>query len=176
MASINAQSVEELADRIVYRYPGGRFEQTATNWSGALTAGAKTLVNTDTARSYVVPASGIPAKFFSVEWYISTSVNLTENINVGGIMNVTCGFFSISIPTLNYDGRTLQTDFYQEKTVNLIPSTQLRAISMSNIAMDPIFNIGQVQFTALSGFGFTNGAAATKLIAIIQPIVTMFKK
>lgn len=176
MAVIAPQSVEELSDRIIYRYPGGRYDQALTNWNGALTSGQKTLVNTDTTRSYSVPASGIPARFFSVDLYFTTSVVLKEILGVNGNMNVVCGFFSISIPTLNYDGRTLQTDFYQPKTTNYIPSTQLRAINLSNILVDPIFNIGEVQFTALSGFGFSNGASETQLIAIIQPIVTMYKK
>ena len=176
MATVNAQSVEDFADRIVYRFPGGRYTQAETNWNGAFTTGLKTLFNTDTTREYSIPASGIPAKFFKVDLYIYTSVQVTESGNIGGLMLLKCGFLRVSIPSLNYDGRSMQTEFYQEKNENYIPSAQMRFINIANITLEPVLDVAAMQYTGLSGITFTNPGTGTNLTAIIQPVVTMYKK
>ena len=176
MADVNAISIEELPDRIIYRYPGGEYLQSVTGFVGALSTGAKTLVNTDIARSYVVPASSIPAKFFVLEISIFACAQLTETVQGIGIMNLPWKFLKVTAPELNYDGRSLQIDFLKETTRFFVPSTQLRALNITNITMEPMISIGDVQSTGLSAFAYSNGGVASNLRAIIQPTITKITK
>ena len=175
MADVNAQSVEDYADRIVYRYPGGRYEQTLGTYLLALTPGLKTLINTDTARTYVIPQSGLPARFFKISLEIYTSLLLTDIAGVSTTL-IKTGFFKISIPSLNFDGKSLDTEFYKEVNDMIFTSPNLRAINIGDITLEPVQIPGYAQNTALSRMQFDTGAATTGLRAIIRPIVTFFKK
>jgi len=177
MADINAQSVEDYADRIVYRYAGGRYEQVLTNWAGSLSPGLKTLVNTDTKRSYIVPRSGSPAKFFKVEIFIFSCLKIASPsyyLTPYGLMQ--CGFFRVSIPSLNFDGKSQVTEFYKESTEQIVPSSQLRSINIGDILLEPSVIFANIQSNDTGTFSFSGGAGTTGLISIVQPIVTYYKK
>lgn len=177
MANVNAQSVEDYADRIVYRFPGGRYEQVLTTWASAFTTGLKTLVNADTSRSYVVPTSGINAKFFKIDLriYIAVSVTLTSPSSFSSLTK--SGFLRVSIPTLNMDGKSQLTDFYQEKTEFFYTSQQLRAINISNILVEPIQSYTDLRSTVnVTTPQFDTTSAVTQLVGIVQPTVTFYKK
>lgn len=177
MANVNAQSVEDYADRIVYRFPGGRYEQVLTNWASAFTTGLKTLVNTDTDRSYVVPTSGINAKFFKIDLsiYIAVSVTLTSPSSFSSLTK--SWFLRVSIPTLNMDGKSQLTEFYQEKTEFFYTSQQLRAINISNILVEPVQSYTDLRNTMnVTTVQFDFASALTQLVGIVQPTVTFFKK
>ena len=179
MANINAQSVEDLPDRIIYRYPAGRYQQTPTNWVYIGNPGLTTLVNTQTSRSYVIPASGISAKLFKIEWVINTFAVFDAGSN--GLRSIKYDFARIVTPSpaLNYDGKTLQTEFYEKKTENFYTSPQLRSINISDIQVEPMFDITNI---AGAGAGLTavldfNLAATTfYMAALMQPTVTFYKK
>lgn len=180
MAQINAQSVEDFSDRIVYRYTGGRYEQALTDWPGALSSTvAKTLVNTQTSRSYIVPASGISARFYKIEFEIYTAVNLTENA-VGANIGLTLArmkFLQISMSSLNFDGKPQVTEFYNEKTELMYTSPQLRAINLGDIKMVPLCIWTDLRYpTAVPYPQFSTGAGTTQLVAIVKPTVTFYKK
>lgn len=176
MADVNAQSVEDYADRIVYRYPGGRYEQTAAQISSVLTPGLKVLVNTDTFRSYIIPASGITARFFKIEWVFNLAIQV--NNALGGVYNMLIKQdfmrYVTPAPALNYDGRSLQTEFYTEKTENIYSSPQLRAINITNISVEPKAITANLLNTVQFDFNF--GTSSNFLVAILQPTVTFYKK
>lgn len=171
---INPKSIEEYADRVVYRYDGGRYNQALTAWTSVFTTGLKTLVNTDTSRSYIVPKIGIAARFFKITFDFFVSVNVTET--TVGVCLAKTSFFRVSIPSLNFDGKSQLTDFYNEKAEQFIASGQLRAINIGDIQVEPVTEFSNLQFTSLSGIAFSFGAATTGLTAIVQPTVTHYKK
>lgn len=174
MAIINAVSIEDYSDRIIYRYPGGRYEQAASTLFPVFSTGLKTLVNTETSRSYDVPRSGSPARFYRIDYVFNTAASFLLSDNSTNY-SIAIDFLRILINSLNYDGKTAQTEFYEKKTENYLASSQLRAINIGNIQVEPKFSISDIQWTGLSGI--TPSAATTAfLIAIIQPVVTMFKK
>lgn len=174
MAAVNAQSVEDFADRIVYRYPGGRYEQALTTMSGAFSVGLKLLANTDINRSYIIPTSGVQARFFKVEYVAIAAAQVAET-TIGNTL-IPIQFSKISIPTLNYDGKSQQTEFYDTKFENIIPASYLRAINIGNISIEPVLDYGTMQWTGLSGVQFNIGGATTGLVAIVHPTVTFYKK
>lgn len=177
MADINAQSVEDYADRIVYRYRGGRYDQVLTGWIGAFPASLLTLLNTDTARTYVVPRSGLPAKFFKIELSIYTAAYVTEIAAGVGLTLVKASFFRVNIPTLNFDGKSQITEFYSEKNEQYYTSPQLRAINIGNIQVEPIIPYSDLLFTpGITTPQFNPAGATTGITAIIQPTVTYYKK
>ena len=174
MANVNAQAVEEFQDRVVYRYPGGRFEQALTNFAGALGVGLKTLVNTDTSRTYVVPNSGISARFYKVNIDIYVCIEGTET--TFGLTLIKTSFFRVSMPTLNFDGKPLLTDFYKENNELFVTSSQLRAINIGNMLVEPANEFSNIQGTALSTVSLGGGAGTTGIFAYMQPTVTFYKK
>lgn len=176
MATVNAQSVEDFADRIVYRFPGGVYDQALSAWNSVFNEGLKTLVNTDVSRSYIIPASGLSYRFFKVELSIFGYARVTESGGGYGLMVLSCKFSRVSIPSLNYDGKSLLTDFYSEKSENIVVSQQLRAINIGNVLMEPAVVVSDLQFTGLSHLQFSNGAGTSGLRAIVQPTVTAYKK
>ena len=175
MATVNAQSVEDFADRIVYRYSGGRYEQTLTTPALSLSTGLKTLLNTDTSRSYVVPASGIPSRFYKVELKFYGSFQINEDNRAIGPTLVPCEFFQISIPSLNYDGRALQTIFSAKSAENMVTSAQLRAVNIGNIQAEPMIDYSIIQNTALSRIQFDT-SLLVGLRAVIEFVVTCYRK
>lgn len=181
MADVAAQSIEEFADRIIYRYPGGRYEQSPTTWASLITPGLKTLVNTQTSRSYVVPQIGINAKFFKIEWLINTFMVLNAS-GGGGLRVLKCDFarYATPSPALNYDGKSLQTEFYDKKTENIYASPNLRAINISNIQVEPIGSLSDYTASGISGFSasidWDTSGSTNYLAAILQPVVTLYKK
>lgn len=177
MADVNAQSVEDYADRIIYRYPGGRYEQVLGTIAQALTTGLKTLVNTSTARVYVMPATGMPARFFKVEWLISVALQTlgTANDMIGSVL-MPCSFLRLSATSLNYDGKELQTEFYEKKSENFVTSPQLRAVNIGNVSVEPVFDFSSWQFTGLSNAQWSGASPNCGLVAILQPTITFYKK
>jgi len=182
VADVNAQSVEDFADRIIYRFPAGRYEQAATTWPLVMTPGLKTLVNTDTSRSYVIPASGISAKFFKIEWFFNLAV-VMQNDAVPGtpLVMVDIDFlrFATPSPSLNYDGKSLQTEFYERKIENYYSSPQLRAINISNISVEPksiTANYLGGSTSLDSRISWNVVSSVSYLVALFQPVVTFYKK
>jgi len=175
VADVNAQSIEEFSDRVVYRFIGGRYQQAVSTMSAALNTGLKTLVNTDTTRNYIIPRSGTSARFYKVELNIFCALQATEAVVIGACL-VPMKFFRVVMSSLLFDGKSLTTDFFKESNENIIASSYLRNISIRDIQMEPVFNPGQLQQTALSQFQFTTGAGTTALYAIVQPTVTFYKK
>ena len=180
MATVNTQSVEDFADRIVYRFPGGRYEQALTGWVGAFSsATTKTLVNTDTSRSYVIPASGINAKFYKIDIEIFTAVNVTEaasGANIG-LTQTKISFFKVSIPSLNFDGKPQVTDYYSQKTEQFYTSPQLRAINIGDLIIEPIVMYSELLSTPVVTYPqFDIGAGKTQIVAYLKPTVTFYKK
>lgn len=181
MATVNAQSVEDFADRIVYRFPAGRYEQTPVSWNSMCSPGLKTLVNTDASRSYVVPSSGLSYKFFKIEWLIKTFVVL-DTATAPGLKSIVCDFarYSSLAPALNYDGRSLQTEFYEKKSENVYASASLRSINISNIALEPIMHTTDLSTGGSYGFNafldWSTSAVTNYLVALLQPTVTAYKK
>lgn len=177
MADVNASSVEDYADRIVYRYAGGRYEQALTTWASAFSsASLLTLVNTDTSRSYVVPRSGLPAKFYKIELNLFSAVRLTDTNVPIGLTLVKTPFFKISIPTLNFDGKSQLTEFYKQDNEQFYTSQQLRSINIGNVLLEPSMEYSNIQFFTGSYPAFSVAAGSTGFIAIVQPTVTMYKK
>ena len=170
MANVNAQSVEDYADRIVYRYAGGRFEQAASLCTTVFSTGLKTLVNTDTSRSYIIPASGISARFFKIDWTFNTFAVFVNNSGAGTI-NTKVDFARIVASSLNYDGKAQQTIFIENQVENFYTSPQLRAINIGNIQMEP-------KMPAFGTFNLTyeSNSLNSYLVAIVQPVVTFYKK
>lgn len=175
MADVAAQSIEEFADRIIYRYPGGRYEQASTDYYGSLTIGLKTLVNTQASISYNIPRSGISARFFKVEWNMTASVAILAD-GVASYFLVKTDFFRIVASSLNYDGKSLQTEFYKEQTENIVSAPQLRSINITNIQIEPRFDLSLIQSTGLSYVRAAPSPGTCYLIAILQPVVTHYKK
>ena len=177
MADVNAQSVEDYADRIVYRFDGGRYEQALTTWAGAVSPGLKTLVNTDTARSYLIPRSGLPARFFKIDLRVRVALkNFSGTTDLTPYALIDWNFLRVSIPTLNFDGKSQVTDFYSDFTEQIVSSPQLRAINITDISVEPSGIFANLQSTSLSNFSFVGSAATVGLVAIVQPTVTFFKK
>jgi hypothetical protein len=178
MATVNAQSVEDFADRIIYRFPGGRFEQAPVTWKDTMTPGLKTLVNTDTNRQYVVPASGIGAKFYKIEWFFSAFVVFVNDATAGAgqEMMTNIGFVRINAGNLNYDGKPQQTEFYTEKIENYYTSPQLRSINIANIQMEPKINAIDAASTGTWTTNYQAVASVSYLGVIAQPTVTFYKK
>ena len=174
MADVNAQSVEDFSDRTIYRYAGGRYEQTLTSWVNVFTVGLKTLVNLDTSRTYVVPRSGLPSRFYKIIIEAYLSVLVTESTIGQTLIKTT--FFKMSIPSLNFDGKSQQTDFYSESTEQYVTSPQLRAINIGNILAEPQMEFSNIQNTSLSALQFQPGAGTTGLVGIIRPTVIAYKK
>lgn len=174
MADVNAQSIEDYADRIVYRFAGGRYEQVLTTFQLAASVGLKTLVNTDTTRAYIVPKSAVQARFYKIELEIYSSINITDTAGVLYLMEAK--FFKVSIPSLNFDGKSLSTEFYGGKSEMFYTSSYLRAINIGNILAEPCGLPSQIQFQTPSGLSFAFTAGTTGLRAIIVPTVTFYKK
>jgi len=174
VADVNAQSIEDYSDRIVYRFVGGRYEQALTTFQLSASVGLKTLVNTDTSRSYIIPKSANQARFFKIDLEFYGSINVTDS---GGVLYLLeAKFFKISIPTLNFDGKSLCTEFYGQKSEMFYTSSYLRAVNIGNILAEPCGLPSQIQFETASGLSFNFGAGTTGLRAIIVPTVTFFKK
>lgn len=179
MATVNAQSVEDFADRIIYRFPATRFEQTPVTIKNTGSPGLKTLVNTSANVSYVIPASGVSARFFKIQWLINTAVVLSNTASGTILQTVGIDFLRYSALGLNYDGRSMQTEFYEKNTENYYPSVQLRSINLGDISIEPIINT-----TNLSGAGFGLNAvldwdiigAVSYIVALLNPVVTFYKK
>lgn len=179
MATSSPQSVEDYADRIVYRFTACRFEQTPTTWVNIGNPGLTALVNTQTNLSWVVPASGLPARFFKIDWVFNTFA--VFDAGADGLRNIHCGFSKIvsTSPALNYDGKTLQTEFYNRKSENIYASAQLRAINIKDISIEPIFHttdIAGAGAALASVIDFNVGASTFYIVALMQPTVTFFKK
>jgi len=173
MAEVNAQSVEEFPDRVIYRYPAGRYEQGAVSAGNVFSPGLKTCVNTQTSISYIVPSSGLSARFYKIEWLFKSVVQSTNAINSITILN-SIDFLRYSATSLNYDGKSLQTEFYQEKTENYYTSPQLRSINIGNISVETRPSLANYLLTAqIDIFNSTN---TNFIIALLQPIVTFYKK
>lgn len=175
MANVNAQSIEEFADRIIYRYPAGRYEAIPGNISTVISTGLKTLVNTDASRSYIVPASGISARFFKIEWVFNMAIQVNNAI-IGYDLLIDHDFirYSTPDPALNYDGKALQTEFYERKTENYYQSPQLRSINIKDIAVEP--KLTDLLYVITAQFDLNLGSNSNKLVALLQPIVTFYKK
>lgn len=170
MASVNAQSIEELPDRIIYRYPGGRFEQASGSFASSLASGFKTCVNTDTTREYVVPSSNQPARFFKIDLFFNCFLSVANTLNGGYVQLVELGFSKIYAP-LNYDGKSLQTEFYEKNNVNLYTSRQLRSVSIANISIEPV--AGSLMAANNGYFAYNTGVSF--IVAIMHPVITYFK-
>lgn len=176
MANVNAQSVEDFADRIIYRFPAGRYEQAALgNISTVISTGLKTLANTDTSRSYIIPSSGISARFFKIEWVFNMAIQVNNYI-IGYDLLIDHDFirYSTPAPALNYDGKTLQTEFYERKTENYYQAQQLRSINIKDIAVEP--KLTDLLYVITAQFDLNLGSNTNKLVALLQPIVTFYKK
>lgn len=174
MADVNAQSIEDYADRIVYRFVGGRYEQALTTFQLAASVGLKTLVNTDTYRSYIIPKSGLQARFFKIEFEFFGAINVTDSNGVLYLLEAK--FFKISIPSLNFDGKSLSTEFYGKKSEAFYASPYLRSVNIGDILAEPSALPSQIQFETAAGLSFNFGAGTTGLRAIIVPTVTFYKK
>lgn len=175
MANVSAQSVEDYADRVVYRYPSCRFQQVAGLWELTMTPGVKSLINTDLALVYVVPSSGVPYRFFKIEWAIKTGVIFSNGALVSSPLIFVKTDFSKIIADVNYDGKPLQTEFSEKKIQNFYVSPQLRAINVRNIAMEPLVMAADLapNPTRISANIASNDAY---LVAMLTPIVTAYKK
>ena len=179
MATVNAQSVEDFADRIVYRFPAARFEQVPVTIKNTGSPGLKTLVNVATSTSFMVPASGMAARFFKIEWIINTSVVLTNTASGTILQMVKIDFLKYLASSLNYDGKSQQIEFYEKNTENYYTSPQLRAINIGNISIEPI-----IETTNMSGAGFGLNAvidwdissSVSYIVALLHPVVTFYKK
>lgn len=173
MAAVNIASIEEYADRIVYKYLAGRYEQVPAAIATVVTPGLKTLVNTDTTREYNIPATGESAKFYKVDLYISTCLSAVNTGTGSTDVLVRQDFFRVSIPTLKFDGKSPITEFYDKQSSFIIPSSQLRQLSMGNISLEPSLMTTNLQWSAGQGYTFAGNA---NWVALIQPIVTFYKK
>lgn len=181
MADVAAQSIEEFGDRIIYRYPAARFEQVPVIFSAALSPGLKTLVNTQAAVSFVIPPIGITAKLFQIDWLLKTYIVLQNDALAGTPLTcVNIGFVRMVTPSplLNYDGKSLQTQFYETKTTNLLSSKQLRSINVSDIQLEPASDSSNYANGPASDarFLFNTPSAVSYLLALFQPVVTLYKK
>jgi hypothetical protein len=176
MAAVNSQSVEDFADRIIYRYPAARFEQAAVIFESAVDPGLKTLVNTATSTEFNIPASGISARFYKVDWTFKLLISMFNSGSGGWQVFNDIKFlrYITPAPALNYDGKSFQTEFYDDKTEAYIPSAQLRTISITNIQVEPVSIAANYLVNASIAWDF--GAAVTQLIALLQPVVTFYKK
>lgn len=172
---IGPQAIEEYANKVVYRFAGGRFEQALVNIADAISPGLKTLVNTDTTRSYLIPRYGISALSYKIDLLFSLAVKLASGGGAAPTMSK-AEFFRVSAPTLNFDGRSCVTDFYERKNSFAVVSSQLRAINITNISVEPAINMANLQGTTLSSFVYTAGVLDTQLLLYMQPIVTFYKK
>lgn len=177
MANVAAQSAEEFTDRVIYRYPACRFEQTPGNVALSLSVGLKTLTNTTASTSFVIPASGISAKMYRVEWCFVTSVQVSEFSHPIGNTLIRCGFNQLIASSLNYDGKPLQTKFYKNTAEVFVISNQLRAINITDLQVEPLWSFGDLQFTGGVASGYLQWTDATvALVALMQPTVTFYKK
>ena len=140
-----------------------------------MTIGLKTLVNTDTTRQYVVPASGISARFYKIEWTFNTFAVFVNAI-FGTTISIRMEFTKLLASTLNYDGKPQQTDFYSEKSENYYTSPQLRAINIGNIQMEPKIAATDAASTGAWSLNYETASANSYLAAILQPVVTFYKK
>ena len=175
MADVNAQSVEEYADRIVYRFPAARFAQATTTVASALTPGLKILVNAATTSNFIVPATNESAKFFKIEWSFIAAFQAYSNTS-GSLFNQKIRFLEISATSLLYDGKSLTTSFYEEKEVLMYTSPQLRSITVANITLDPLqVRTDWTNYHPVSTTTLSTGANAF-LLASMRPIVTRYKK
>lgn len=170
MANVNPQSIEEFNDRVIYRYPGGRFEQSSGSFAASLSSGLKTCVNTDTTRNYVVPASNQPARFFKIDLFFNCFLSVANTLNGGYVQLVDLDFSKIYAP-LNYDGKSLQTEFYEKNTTNFYTSRQFRSLSIADISVEPVAG---VLMAANNGY-FAYNTGVSFIVAIMQPVITYFK-
>ena len=175
MASVNAQSVEDYADRIVYRYPAARFAQATTTIVLGLTPGLKALVNSATTSEFIIPASNESAKFFKIDWFFNVAFQ-SVNVSSGSIFNQKISFLEISVTSLNYDGKNLTTSFFEERESVILSSPQLRQINIGNISVDPLqLSTDWINYHPLSTTTLSLGANAF-LLAAVRPVVTRYKK
>ena len=175
MATVNAQSVEDFADRIVYRYEPGIYLQAAAAITSVTSPGLKTLVNSDTSRSYIVPASGLPARFYKIEWAINLSMVLAPVI--GGTASIAANFVRLEIPSLNYDGKGLQTKFNVPMFETYYASAQLRSVNIGNISIEPKVNADVYSPRNTGGdIAFDSVNAVSYLSATLAPTITFYKK
>lgn len=175
MAVINAQSVEDFSDRIIYRFPAGRYEQALSNFADTISSGYKTLVNTETSRRYNIPQSGISARFYKINLLFSA---VLIGVGPGAYTSIMAraGFFRINAPSLTFDGKSMQTEFYEPKNEIMYGAAQLRAIDITDIQMEPSLATTDFQGTALSTFNFGAGSLDSRLAVLMQIIVTYYKK
>jgi hypothetical protein len=175
MATVNAQSVEDFAGRIVYRYPSCRFQQAAGLWELTMSPGVKSLVNTDLALVYVVPSSGTSYLFFKIQWAIKVGVVFSNGAIPGNPLVFTESSFSKISANINYDGKSLQTEFSDKKIENFYTSPQLRAINVGNISLEPLTIAANLapDPTRIAANILT---ADAYLVAMFTPIVTAYKK
>lgn len=172
MATIIPASIEEYADRIVYKYVAGRYEQTPALIFNVLTPGLKTLLNTDTTRTYNVPAIGQNARFYKVDLYISACL-FAQNTGTGTDILVRQDFFKVSIPTLKFDGKSPITEFYDKQSSFIVPSSQLRQLTIGDVLLEPSVITANLQWVAGSGYTFAGNGG---WVSLIQPVVTFIKK
>lgn len=177
MATVNAQSVEDFADRIIYTYPAAKFTQVAVGIGAALTPGYKTLVNNATNTSFVVPASGISAKFFKINWIIVPALVVTNNFPAAAGASVTAriDYTKLLATSLNYDGKSLQTEICSKEFENYYGSQQLRAINITDISLEPLVKL--TDYTSYSTDAQIQPSSGSySIIAYMQPRVTFYKK
>lgn len=175
MADVNAQSVEEYLDRVVYRFPAARFAQATTTVAAGLTPGLKTLVNAATTSSFIIPATNEASRFFKIEWSFIAAFQAVSNTS-GSAFNQKISFLEIAASSLLYDGKSITTSFYEEKESVIYTSPQLRAITIGNIALDPLqMRTDWDNFHPVSTTTLNTGANAF-LLASVRPVVTRYKK
>lgn len=173
MANVNAQSVEDLPDRTIYRFAAGRFEQVATSAGNVFSPGLKTCVNTQASISYIVPASGISARLYKIEWNLKMVVQSFNAVNSTNTLN-SIDFLRMSATSLNYDGKNQQTEFYENKTENYYTSPQLRSINIGNISVETKPSLSNYLYSPQ--IDIFNSYATNFIIALFQPTVTFYKK
>lgn len=174
MASVGAQCIENINDRIIYTYPAAEFTQVPVSVGPALTPGLKTLVNNAASTSFIVPASGNSARYFIIDWVVSCGIVQTNNLTATSF-TAKIEYMKLFAGSLNYDGRTLQTLFYAERVSNIYSGSQLRAINISNISIEPKINL--TDYISNSAVAQVQPSASSySIIAYMQPVVTFYKK
>lgn len=173
MADVNAQSVEDFGNKVVYRYPAGRYAQTLTTVALAISTGLKTCVNSGTSYSYVIPATGLPSIGYKITWLFKTCIQVYSTTLTSSLL-LDSKFIKYSASSLNYDGKPLQTEFYEEKTENVYVGQQLRAINIGNISVEPITSF--LFESAIANYNIDFNSSVTGIVAMLQPVVTAYKK
>lgn len=175
MATVNAQSVEDFAGRVVYRYPSCRFEQVPGLWQLTMSPGLKSLINTDSALSYVVPAAGISYSFFRIQWGVKLGTIFSNGAIAGNPLIIVKTDFTKLNLDVNYDGKSLQTEFTSKNIENYYTSPQLRAINVGDLNLEPLAVAANLapDPTRISA---NIATADAYLIATLSPIVTAYKK